>query len=183
MKSAGWSLLIAVCVATSLAAQEAPAPPAAEKEHEWLMQFVGDWVTTSEAMVGPDQPLMKCEGTMNTRALGGFWVVSEVKNEMPGMQVTGLQTIGYDAKAKQYVGTWVDSTNGHIWHYTGSVDATGKNLTLEADGPNFVQPDKLSKFRDAYEFKDKDHIVQTSSMQDDSGKWITFMTGTMRRKH
>ena len=41
---------------------------------------------------------------------------------------------------------------------------------------------KLTKFRDAYEFKSADQIISTSSMQTEDGQWITFMTGTMQRK-
>jgi hypothetical protein len=55
-------------------------------------------------------------------------------------------------------------------------------LTLEADGPNMMVPGKMSKFRDIYEFKSPDEIATTSSMQGDDGKWITFSTGTARRK-
>jgi hypothetical protein len=69
----------------------------------------------------------------------------------------------------------------HMWPYEGSVDDSGKILTLEADGPNFMADGETTKFRDAYEFKAKDHIVATSSMRTDDGKWVTFMTGHVRR--
>ena len=132
--------------------------------------------------MGPGQPPMTCKGTVSSKMLGGFWVVSEMQAEMMGTPFTAVQTIGYDAEAKQYVGTWVDSMMNHMWKYTGSVDESGKKLTLEAEGPNFITPGKTAKFRDAYEFQDKDHIVVTSSMQGDDGKWVTFMTGNVRRK-
>lgn len=163
-------------------AQETPVMPVPQKEHEWLKQFAGEWETESEGTMGPGQPPVKCKGTMSSRMLGNFWVMSELKGNMMGVQTLGIQTIGYDAAAKKYVGTWVDSMMDHLWKYSGTVDAAGKTLTLEADGPNFLQPGKLSKFRDVYEFKSKDHIVATSSMQGEDGKWVTFMTGNLRRK-
>ena len=95
--------------------------------------------------------------------------------------MTAVQTIGYDEAKKKYVGTWVDSMMNHLWRYEGSVDDSGKILTLEADGPNFMAAGKTTKFRDAYEFKSTDHIVATSSMRTDDGKWVTFMTGQVRR--
>jgi hypothetical protein len=45
-----------------------------------------------------------------------------------------------------------------------------------------MQAGKLAKFRDVYEFKSQDEIATTSQMQGEDGKWITFMTGTAKRK-
>ena len=83
---------------------------------------------------------------------------------------------------KKYVGTWVDSMMNHLWEYEGTVDDSGKKLTLEADGPSFSQPGKTGKYHDAYEFKSNDHIYMTSSMLTNDGKWVTFMTAQIKRK-
>ena len=168
--------------ASMLAAQEAPEFPKPQEEHAWLKQFVGEWETTAEASMGPDQPPMTCKGTMSSRMLGGFWMISESKAEVMGAPMTAVLTVGYDPQKKKYVGTWVDSMMNHLWRYEGAVDETGKKLTLEAEGPNMLQPGKTAKFRDAYEFKSADHIITTASMQGEEGKWIIFMTGEARRK-
>lgn len=182
MKSIAFAGFLHVLFAASmLAAQEIPEMPKPQKEHEWLGQFVGEWESEMEASFGPDQPKMKCKGTMKSRALGGFWIVSETKSEMMGMPMMGLQTIGYDPESKQYVGTWVDSVMSHMWKYEGAVDETDKILTLEAEGPNFLTG-KAAQFRDVYEFKTKDHLIISSSMQGEDGKWVTFMNGNARRK-
>ncbi len=183
MKTFAWSGSFVILFAvSSLLAQEIPKMPTPQKEHEWLQQFVGEWESESEAFMGPGQPAMKCKGTINSRSLGGFWVVSEMKSEMMGMQITGIQTIGYEPQPKKYVGTWVDSMMGYMWKQVGTIDETGKILTLDAEGPNFMQAGKLAKFRDVYEFKTRDHIVLSSSMKGDDGKWVTFMSGNARRK-
>ena len=176
------NVIFVLAAVSILPAQEPPKFPGPEKQHEWLRQFVGEWESEAEGPAAPGQPAMKCNGTMSSRMLGGFWVISEVKAEMMGTTMNAIQTIGYDPAKKMYVGTWVDSMMNHMWRYEGSVDATGKILTLEAEGPNFFTEGKVTKFRDAYEFKSKDHIIATSSMQGDDGKWITFMTGNARRK-
>lgn len=175
-------LALLVVSASTLRAQELPNFPAPQKEHEWLKQFVGEWESEAEAAAVPGQPAMKCKGTINSRMLGGFWVVSESKANPMGMQVHAIQTIGYDPLAKKYVGTWVDSMMNHLWKYEGTVDESGKKLTLEAEGPNFMAQGKLGKFRDSYEFKSADEIAVTSSMLGEDGKWVTFMTGTAKRK-
>ena len=59
---------------------------------------------------------------------------------------------------------------------------SGKKLMLETEGPNYMAEGKPTKFRDAYEFKTPDLIIATSLMLNEEGKWVTFMTGTMRRK-
>ncbi len=156
--------------------------PMPQKEHEWLQQFVGNWEIESEGSAGPDQPPVKSTGTMACRMLGGFWVVNEMQADMMGTPMNGVQTIGYDPATKKYIGTWVDSMMNYMWQYAGSVDETGKILTLEAEGPNFAGAGKLAKYRDIYEFKSADHVIVTSSMLGEDGKWTAFMKGTMKRK-
>lgn len=171
-----------VLITSSLSdAQEKPNFPEAEKEHRWLKQFVGQWQTESEGKMGPDQPPMKSTGTMSSRMVGEFWVVSELVGEIPGMTVTAVETIGYDPRKRKYVGTWVDSVTSYLWTYEGVVDESGKTLVLEAEGPNFMADGKVAKFRDTYTFKSKDHIIVMSSMQSEDGSWVEFMAGNFRR--
>jgi hypothetical protein len=152
------------------------------KEHELLKRFVGEWESTAEAVAGPGIPAMTCKGRNSAKMLGGFWVVIENETDMMGMKIIALQTIGYDPEKKKYVATWIDSMFNHKWDYTGTVDAAGKKLTCEAEGPNFMAAGKLTKFRDTYEFKSADHIEAISSMQGEDGKWVTFMTGQIKRR-
>src|SRR5262245_40955276 len=90
-------------------AQEAPKMAEPQKEHKWLQQLEGEWETTAEMIVEPGKPPVKSKGTESVRSLGGFWSVSEMKGECMGVKVTGLMTVGYDARKKKYVGTWVCS--------------------------------------------------------------------------
>ena len=69
-----------------------------------------------------------------------------------------------------------------MWKYEGTVDESGKILTLEADGPNFISDGKLTKFQDIYEFKSGDEITMTSRMLGEDVKWVTFMSGTVKRQ-
>jgi uncharacterized protein DUF1579 len=177
-----FTAFVVLVVVSTLPAQEPPKVPGPAKQHEWLQQFVGEWESEAEGTAEPGQPAMKCNGTMSSRMLGGFWVISEVKADMMGTTMNAIQTIGYDPAKKKYIGTWVDSMMNYMWKYEGTVDTTGKILTLEAEGPNFIAEGKVTKFRDAYECKSKDHIIATSSMLGDDGKWITFMTGNAHRK-
>jgi hypothetical protein len=176
------SLACLLFLPPALTAQEQPEFPGAQQEHDWLQKFVGEWTSHSKASVGPDQPEMECSGTISSRALGKLWVVNEMKGSMGEFEMHGLQTIGYDPQKKKYVGTWVDSMVNHLWHYEGTLDESGKKLTLEAEGPNHMAGGKLTKFRDAYEFVSDDKIVITASMLGADGEWVTFMTGEATRQ-
>ena len=69
-----------------------------------------------------------------------------------------------------------------MWIYTGTVDAAGKTLTIETEGPNFMEAGKTCKFREVIEVKNKNSKTHTATMLGDDGKWATFMTATYRRK-
>jgi hypothetical protein len=168
--------------AAVLRAQDAPQMPAPQKEHEWLRQFAGEWETEAEAILEPGKPPMKCKGTESARTIGGFWIVAENKGTFMDVPVTGVMTLGYDPQKKKYVGTWLCSMSNYLWTYEGTVDAAGKVLTLETEGPCPMAAGKLTRFKDVTEFKSKDHKVLTSSMRAEDGKWVTFATINCRRK-
>lgn len=170
---------VAVVVAGPAAAQEAPKLPAPQKEHEWLKQFEGEWVTEAEAVMEPGKPPVKMTGAETTRSLGGFWLVTEMKCECFGVPMTGVMTVGYDPAKKKYVGTWVCSADSGMIKYEGSAD--GKKLTLECEGPS-PHTGKTVKMKDVIEVKDKDTKLLTSLIQGEDGKWTTFMTLTAKRK-
>ena len=174
------TLFLCLATATFLSAQEDPQFPEPQKEHEWLKQFVGEWDSVSMA-ASPGQPEMECKGTMSAHMLGGFWVVNESKANVMGSEINSIQTIGYNTEKNKYVGTWVDSAFNHMWHYEGTVDESGKKLSLEATGPDMMNPGKTANYRDSYEFKSADEIVVTSETIIE-GNWVTFMHGTMTRK-
>jgi hypothetical protein len=153
-----------------------------KRVHIWLQQFVGEWESESEVFMEPGKPPMKFKGTESSRMIGAFWVVAEGKGDMMGMPFTSLLTLGYDPEKNKYIGSWIDSMDIYLWRYEGTVDPTGKILTLETEGPCPMAPGGLSKFKEVTEFKSKDHRVFTSLRQGEDGKWTTVVTVNSRRK-
>lgn len=156
--------------------------PAPTPQHEWLKKFVGNWKTVAEIYMEPGKPPVVAKGTDTFRMVGGFWVVGEGKGEMMGQQFASVLTLGYDPKAKEYIGTWIDSMTSHLWEYEGTVDKSGTVLTLRAEGPCPMQPGKTIQFREVTQFVSKDKRIFTSSMKGNDGKWVTMVKVTATRK-
>lgn len=175
-------LFVACCLIATPAVCQEPEPTAEPTaEHQFLEKFVGEWQATNQVMGPTGEVVTTCRGTSSVRMLGDFWLLSDVVGEWEGTKVHAVQTIGYNAKAGKFVGTWIDSVSDHMWMYQGHVDESYEKLTLEAEGPNFMGDGKQAKFRDAYEFKTADHIIAASSMQNEEGEWVVFMRGEMVR--
>ena len=154
-----------------------------QTEHRWLQKLVGEWVYETEAQMEPGKPLEKFTGTESVRSLGGLWILAEGKGEMPGGgAATMMLTLGYDPQWKRYVGTWVGSMMTHLWVYDGVLDADGKSLTLDTEGPDMSIDGKLAKYRDVYEIKSDDRRTVTSHILGDDGTWQVMMKASYRRK-
>lgn len=180
--SAGVAMLHAAQQQEAPAKQEAPQmPPAPGEHHKWLQQLVGTWTVESE-MSPPGAPAMKATGTDTVRSIGGRWIVSELKSDVPGMGLMhAVSVLGYNPQKGKYQGTWVDSILDHIWVYDGTLDPTGKILTLEAEGPNMMDPaGGPGRYRDVIEIKDDDYRTLSSYGFAD-GKWVHFATAHYRR--
>lgn len=174
-------LAAALLFAGTLLAAEPPAMPKPVAEHDWLKQFAGEWETETEIFMEPGKPPMKARGTESARMLGGFWVMGEHKGEFMGTPFTGVMTVGFDPGKKKYVGTWVDSNTSALWQYVGTVDASGKVLTLETEGFCPMEQ-QVCQFKDVIEFKSSDHRVLTSTKLGKDGKWTPVMTLNAHRK-
>ena len=154
-----------------------------QKEHQWLQKFIGEWTFEGEAPMEPGKPPEKFRWTESVRPVGDLWVLAECQAEMPGCgPSTTVLTIGYDPLKGRFVGTFVASMMTHLWVYEGTLDSTGRVLSLDTEGPNMAAEGKTAKYKDVYEFKSDDHRVVTSHMLGDDGQWHTFMTAEYHRK-
>jgi hypothetical protein len=158
------------------------APP--QREHAWLQKLVGEWTCESTADMGPEQGKVTTKGVESVRSLGGFWVLAEGQMEMPcgAGEGTMVMTLGYDGERRQYVGTWVGSMMGHMWHYAGGLDADERVLTLNAEGPDMMNPGQTAQYQDIVEFVNDDHRLLRSRVRGGDGNWIEFMVAHFHRK-
>lgn len=154
----------------------------ATAEHKWLEQLVGEWTSEMDGCAGPDKPNEKFVGTETVRSLK-VWVLLEGTMPMPdGGSGRTVMTLGYDTARKKFVGTFIGSMMTNLWIYEGELDAGGKVLTLDADGPSFADPTKTAKYKDSIEIVSPDHRTLSSCYLTDDGTWTHFMTAHYRRK-
>lgn len=162
--------------------QENPMKVEPRKEHAWLRRIVGEWAFEGECSMGPGQPAATFSGTESVRALGDVWVVGEGKGEMPGGgDSRTLITLGFDTKTERFVGTFVCSMMTNLWIYDGWLDADGRTLTLEADGPDMAGSGATVTYRDIVVLESDDSRVMRSQVRGEDGEWHDFMTSRYRR--
>ncbi|MEO0650774.1 MAG: DUF1579 domain-containing protein [Planctomycetota bacterium] len=160
------------------ATQEPPPPPEPLEQHQWLQRLAGEWEMTfgeafDEGQVG---------GTEVFRPLGGLWVLSEGTAKIGDTTFESRMTLGYDPGEEAFVGTWIDTVQMHLWVYRGQLDAEGKVLTLETEGPSMFDPEATARYRDQIRWLGEHEKQMTSSYLDAQGEWVEMMVSTARRK-
>ncbi|MGD9646232.1 MAG: DUF1579 domain-containing protein [Pirellulales bacterium] len=153
-----------------------------QAEHRWLARLVGQWTFEHEASMAPGDPPIKASGTETVRSLGGLWTIGEGEGSGPDGGIhTSIMTLGYDPAKQRFVGSFIASMMTHFWLYDGALDAAGKVLTLDSEGPNFTG-DGMARYQDIIEFVDDDHRTLSSQFQNSDGTWSHFMTAHYRRR-
>lgn len=153
------------------------------KEHAWLQKFVGEWKGEGEASGPPGTPPMKWSVDETVRGIGDVWVQGESRGVMPGGDLTTMIiTLGFDPEKKRFTGTFIGSMMTYLWIYDGELDAAGKVLTLNAEGPSMAGDGKIVKYQDIVEVIDDDHRRLSSQMQMPDGSWQKFMACDYYRK-
>lgn len=153
------------------------------QEHEWLRRLAGRWTYEMEASMGADQPPHRETGTVHARMLeGGLWLVGEMHVASPdGSPATSIITLGFDPKRGRYVGTFVAPSMTHLWVYDGALDADGRALALESDGPSFSGDGTMVRYRDRIELEEDGGWTLRSSAPAPGGGWQEFMAMRHRR--
>jgi Protein of unknown function (DUF1579) len=162
--------------------QSAMKKPEPQREHLWLKKLVGEWTLEGEAPMGPDKPPEKFTGTERVRSLGDVWFVFEGEGEMPGGgSSTTIMSLGYDPRKERFVGTFIGTMMTNLWIYEGTLDAAGKTLTLDSEGPSMADDGKTARYKDTITVESDDLRIMTSQAQGEDGQWTEVMTMTLRR--
>jgi hypothetical protein len=163
-----------------MAAAQEFAWPKPGPEQEALKQLAGEWDAVVKC-TGPDGQPQESTGTYSAKLdVGGYFLITEFKGKMLGMDFHGRGINGYDPFKKKYTGTWVDSMSPSLYSVEGEFDKAGKVLTEKMEGPN--PEGKPMKMRMVTELKDKNTFVQKMYMTGPDGKEMLGMETTYTRK-
>jgi hypothetical protein len=170
--------MLVVCAVAALlvpAAWAQPPEPKPGPEHEHLKKLEGTWDATIKFMGG------ESKGTMTYKMdLGGFWLLSNFQADFGGQKFQGRGADGYDPIKKKFVGAWIDSMSPSLMVSEGTLDKSGKVLTMTGEGPGM--DGKMTKMKMVSEMKDDDNVIFTMSSPGKDGKDQVMMTITYKRR-
>jgi hypothetical protein len=162
--------------------QEAMTPGAA---HKVLESMAGTWEAESRMwMNGPDAEPTVSKGTMvQTMMLGGRFLQQTITSEMMGQPFTGTGYTGFDNFKKKYVGCWIDNMGTAMLTMGGSVDKSGKTLTMwgTMDEPMTGEKNKKVKYVTHIISPDK-HIFEIFDISAYGDKKPTMQMTYIRKK-
>jgi hypothetical protein len=127
--------------------------------HKMLEKSVGTWETEAKTwMAGPDSVPTVTKGNVERKmVLGGRYLCEEYSGDMMGSPFSGIGYTGYDNFKKKFVGTWMDNMSTGVATMEGTLDKSGKQLTMwgKMDDPMTGEKDKKVKYVTKY--IDDDH--------------------------
>jgi hypothetical protein len=68
-----------------------------------------------------------------------------------------------------------------FWVYEGELDAVGRVLTLNTEGPSIAADGTTAMYRETIELVSDDHRIFKSRAMDADGQWQEFMVSHYRR--
>lgn len=160
------------------------------KEHQWLMQLTGEWttsvyanenttITSADGVV--EEPPPRFPGTESVRALGPYWVIADGKIDQPDLPIRYVLTLGYDPIKKKFVGTSISSVESLCATLEGTLDESGKVLTLEGTVPYAVEPSTTAMLRLVITLKSPRERIRTSAYKSGDA-WKTLYTMEYTKK-
>jgi hypothetical protein len=134
-------------MAEMMKALEASARPG--PNHKLLERWVGKWDTTMR-MIMPGAAPVESRGTAEfSWLMEGRWLQEKMTGDMMGHPMQGFSITGYDNFNKCFVSTWVDNHTTMMVHSSGSMDQSGKVLTMfgKMDEPMTGEHNKTVRFQ------------------------------------
>ena len=144
-------VLSAALIAPAVAAQEAKKAAAVKQpsqeemmaameklgavteNHKKMEAMVGEWKADVKVWMAPGEP-QRSEGTSkNEMILGGRFVKSEFSGTMMGKPFKGIGINGYDNHKGKFTGLWLDDMSTSYMASEGTLDSSGKVLTLTSE--------------------------------------------------
>ena len=102
---------------TGVATGRVAGPPKPGPEHKRLEVFIGKWMTEGETIASEGAPAMRILASdVYEWVPGGFFILHTAYGRVGGIEVGGVEMIGYDAERKNYRVTFFDSQGNQTSH-------------------------------------------------------------------
>lgn len=152
------------------------------EKHKVLENLAGSWTVQSKLFLGAGKPPMESKGTNESKLiLGGRFLQEDYSSSgMMGQPFAGHGLTGYDLSKQKFVNVWVDNTGSWMTTTEGTLDASGKVITLT--GPMLdPQSGKNIPSKSVWRIESPDkHTLEMFSVID--GKEAKFMELVYTRK-
>lgn len=148
---------------------------------KFIEKWIGKWDTTSKIFMEPSAAPVEAHGHSEYKwAIEGRWLEERFDGQMMGMPHKGVGLTGYDGFNKQFVGCWADNLNPAMINFTGSLDQTGKVLTMfgKMDEPTTGEHGKTMRFQTTI-VDDETHKMTIDEVQ--YGQPFTVVEVTYKR--
>jgi hypothetical protein len=161
----------------SAAEQDAGGMPTPKPlpEHALLAKGVGKWKAKMTLHMGPKTETSTGVETI-TMGCGGLWQMGDFVEDKTGAMggFTGHGFVGYDPDHKRFVGSWCDSMSYAVTAMSGTLDASGKVLTMDAVGYDSTMKAEM-KMKHVTTFVDDNHRTFSMRMPGEDGKDMEVM--------
>ena len=148
----------------------APGP-----HHEHLAPFVGTWKGKVQMWMGPDAPEMTEESHVEIAwIMGGRFLEWKNTGHFGGMPYEARAIEGYNNGDKRYESTWIDNFGTLILFFEGSCSADGKKREMKSQFNDVVKGGTV-KYRNEYEWIDKDHFTLKGFMDSGDGEFMNML--------
>ncbi len=161
--------------------QKAMTPGEGQKK---LSPMVGTFETKVRTWMDPDPnkaPEDTAGSSVNTWALGDRYVQMKYEGIMMGETLNGVGFVGFDNVSKKYVSTWMDTAGTGMMWSTGTMDASGKVLSMKAT-VNDPSTGKASPVDTKITIADNDHHKLEMWGKNPAGKMAKIMEIEYTRK-
>jgi predicted enzyme related to lactoylglutathione lyase len=130
------SLVLGTVVGRGLAQDEKKPcsnEPPGDEAHRGLARLAGRFDAAVKLWSDSTSAPRESSGRIENKLVhGGRFLLSDYSGRLGDKPYTGTNLLGYDDATKRYTNVWVDSTGSSTEVATGTCDAAGKTLTLQA---------------------------------------------------
>jgi hypothetical protein len=149
--------------------------------HKLLANLEGSWTTRTRSWMEPGKPPIESTGTCEQKmVLDGHYLRQEYTGDMMGTPFKGINLLGYDNHAKQYVSVWLDSMSTVIFYFEGTAGADGTTITQECSYDDPVRGPSI--WRTVTRIKDANTVEFAMFLTPKGGKEERMMEMTVARK-